>query len=413
MVAIKHMSMEQFVSPRKKRRRKHRHVLFIWLGAFLVFGMLLWNGSTNNKQSSSLSTKELLIKHVSASSLNAARQSYAKDIEHVLSCHDAITSTRSAWNLFCQAALGHTRQNTDEFACDAIHASRNFILDIWSHVRTKLTLEQLHSILQLAHEYPLHHHDNTTHVWSSSIIPIQQFVPPKPVLSQKQQQVFVDVGSQLGLTSLWFLQTKNPYVSTKKVISIEASPPNWLFQQLTFACQHYTETDIEIILAGPWSFHETKDAIGKVYWDTRDSTSSPSWIMNDNNLYAKEFIISTKPLMQLLPNNNPEEEIILHWNCQGCEYNALQYYDTSRKNVQMIGTLTKPSLFNVKPPYKRIERAREIACQYPLIRQQTLDCCSVINNNRIMDCSSWIDTEEYLDSEDEKELQWIQASSLN
>ena len=432
MVAIKRLSAEQlFSTGRRKRRRKFHQAVLFWLGAFVTCWILLsfWIGTFQKKKNSSSFSntyKERLIKHITASSLNAARKSIAKDIDRSLSCHKTITSSRSAWNLFCQAALEHhDNRFSDEFGCDATHASRNAILDIWSQIRSKLSLDQLHSILKLGQEYSLHPNDThtNTYIWSSSINPIRQFVPPEniPPLHNRdktQPQVFVDIGSQLGLTSLWYLQNHRDSTTTtkNKVISIEASPPNWLFQQLTFACQHYTENDIKIILAGPWSFHETKDATGKVYWNKKDSSSIPSWNFDDNDLNTKEFIIPTIPLIQLFPNN-AEEDIILHWNCQGCEYNLLQFDDISKmKNIQMIGKLTNPSLLKIKPPYKRVKNAREIACQHPLIREQTLDCCAVMNDHQIMDCSSWIDTEEEdLDSEDEeseKESQWIQASSL-
>eukprot|EP00550_Attheya_septentrionalis_P000433 CAMPEP_0198293854 /NCGR_PEP_ID=MMETSP1449-20131203/19220_1 /TAXON_ID=420275 /ORGANISM="Attheya septentrionalis, Strain CCMP2084" /LENGTH=524 /DNA_ID=CAMNT_0043993597 /DNA_START=53 /DNA_END=1627 /DNA_ORIENTATION=+ len=301
--------------------------------------------------------------------------------------YDPVTARK----LFCMAA--GSEPVTTMPHCDVLGSARKPILDLWSDARSQMQLANILKTLDLATEIEHTVEGSLVFLWAPSndegiTYVIDQLNLPETAVHKLneldgQDKLFVDVGSNLGLTSM---AIKLLYKGTK-VIAIEPAGPSWILQSLNFVCNLPPEDQPISIMSGVGGAHKQAGDVTmqKVMWRPQATSSTRPWTSKSEHLDSDiELVIRLKPLHSILREALDEDMpvTVLNLDCQGCEYNLIP--SLSEKEFDDIPTI----IGNVHwgyipadklPSSKRAKSTHERLCQHKLIAMGTRECCAFPN----------------------------------
>ena len=194
----------------------------------------------------------------------------------------------------------------------------------------------------------------------------------------KPEDLFVDVGSNLGVVSI-LAALQYPDI---RILSIEASPPTWFYQQLNLLCNIPSHQTVKSICVGLGK----TDGTTKMMYRPSSTTSTRNW--NPNSEYNPsediEFDIHISSLDTVLAETSNQYPItMMKLDCEGCEYEFLPSLSGQTKIKDMVGEIHYGFMaqFNKEPSAEKIMAAHNRVCSYSYFKDTAKECCYFDKSN--------------------------------
>lgn len=187
--------------------------------------------------------------------------------------------------------------------------------------------------------------------------------------------VYVDVGSNLGLVVLRLALT-NP---TVKILSIEAAPPTWLFQQFNLMC-NLEAKQLARISSECVGLGGAKGTIQMTYRPD-STTSTRAWNpKSESKATDIELDINIATLSDLmLRTSTPFPIALMKIDCEGCEYSFVPHLSAYEfENIKMmIGEVHYGFMARAgQPPSKeQADLTHKKMCQHGQFQRIAIECC--------------------------------------
>ena len=330
----------------------------------------------------------------------------------------------TARHLFCLAAEGITlpKSTTSEDPDPSIHCdidnfdTREALLNLWSSARAQISDTIIKTTLGLVkeHKETLRGHD--VHVWypnndrgTEGMMRVINSAfdgrltynfdsePSEeghddlyrfwniPSQFMGDNKLFVDVGSALGLTSM-FMAYEYPRTT---VVSIEPASPSWLIQNINFRCNLSQEqrSYVHPILAGVGTkHHDDNDSMMKMVWKPSMTTATRNWNLDKDFDFGTdiELTVHLRTLRAILAEATPEDLplgtpiSVLNLDCEGCEYNLIpSLHEISFKSIGLILGRTNWGFIPIskKPSSERAEDTHKRVCTHYNFAKRCKECC--------------------------------------
>ena len=145
-----------------------------------------------------------------------------------------------------------------------------------------------------------------------------------------RDKLFVDVGSELGLTSILMAYL---YPETT-IVAIEPASPSWLIQNINYRC-NLSHTQLQYVrpfLGGVGTkHHDDNDSMMKMVWRSTMTTATRSWNPGTGFDFSAdiELVVRLQPLHVILAQETAEDLpqgtpiSVLNLDCEGCENNVI------------------------------------------------------------------------------------------
>ena len=249
-----------------------------------------------------------------------------------------------------------------------------------------LTLDQLHYFIRT-----MSRTDTNIHGHKLALFAPKDDIGLKTVISEqkkdeyrlrqwnlKPEDLFVDVGSNLGVVSI-LAALQYPDI---RILSIEASPPTWFYQQLNLLCNIPSHQTVKSICVGLGK----TDGTTKMMYRPSSTTSTRNW--NPNSEYNPsediEFDIHISSLDTVLAETSNQYPItMMKLDCEGCEYEFLPSLSGQTKIKDMVGEIHYGFMaqFNKEPSAEKIMAAHNRVCSYSYFKDTAKECCYFDKSN--------------------------------
>jgi len=194
----------------------------------------------------------------------------------------------------------------------------------------------------------------------------------------KAEDLFVDVGSNLGVVSI-LAALQYPDI---RILSIEASPPTWFYQQLNLLCNIPSYQTIKSVCVGLGK----TDGTMKMMYRPSSTTSTRNWnpISEYNPSEDIEFDVHISSLDTVLGETSNQYPIsMMKLDCEGCEYEFLPYLSGQAKIKDMVGEVHYGFMaqFNKEPSAEKIISTHRHVCSYSYFKDIAKECCYFVKSN--------------------------------
>ena len=213
----------------------------------------------------------------------------------------------------------------------------------------------------------------------------------KTTLQESSSFFVVDVGSHLGIT---VLQVLLEFPHHTRVLSLEAAPPNWLYQSINLArnlpgsvLDHVTVLNVAL------TEHDNSTAV-PFHWQAYDTAACTSWATEEAKVASQTWSLTGRTLESVLRQQNAPTTIdVLIMDCHGCEYDVIpQFFSQSSPwKVRFATGSLHWSDLPAKPSSARGNATHVALCQFPDIAQRSKECCGVASSRATLPTSFCFD----------------------
>ena len=213
----------------------------------------------------------------------------------------------------------------------------------------------------------------------------------------KPRELYVDVGSNLGIVSLLVALGQDP---TTRIVGIEAAAPTWLFSLLNLNCNLTPERMSRVTMVNSGLSNTDRGSM-KMRWRSGSTTSTRDWspikereesrfgvqIDIDVPLHTLSHILREHAFAAregMTEKSHPEDGVVnvgvMKVDCEGCEYFFIP--SLSEEQFLAIRSMVGEIHFGYipidrQPSYDDAKATHERLCIHENFASQAMECCTI------------------------------------
>ena len=314
-------------------------------------------------------------------------------------------------HLLCLAAGAETiheeAKKPNAFQCDVLGTKRELLLDLWESARGQQIPEDIIvQSLDHAYEHTQTLLDHEVHLWSPWDDEGLKYTLNEINVGKEwnrgglrglesalgPHKLFVDVGSNLGLTAMAISLT---YPGTA-VIAIEPAAPSWILQELNLRCNDlHPQPHISSVLGGVGS---KNNGMARMMWRPTSTTSTRSWTpKSEHKSDDIELTVHMRTMRAVIAEGMPDDLpystpiSVMNLDCEGCEYDVVpSFTEADFDNIDIVlgeihwGYIPSEKL----PSSDRAEKTHRRLCRHEPFARNAIECCAFAD----MEVDTLVDT---------------------
>ena len=281
------------------------------------------------------------------------------------------------------------------FQCDVLGTKRELLLDLWESARgQQIPADVIVQLLDHAYEHTQKLLDHEVHLWSpwddeglkytlneinvgkewnrGGLLGLDSALGP--------HKLFVDVGSNLGLTAMAVSLT---YPGTA-VIAIEPAAPSWFMQELNLRCNSiHPQPHISSVLAG---VGPKNNGMSKMMWRPTSTTSTRAWTpKSEHKSDDIELTVHMRTMRAIIAEGMPDDLpystpiSVMNLDCEGCEYDVVPAFTEADFDAIdiVLGEIHWGYIPSEKlPSSDRAAKTHKRLCRHEPFARNAIECCA-------------------------------------